>query len=165
MHHGRGLQHWLYSSVKYSVLTSQHNLRNQIKTRQEGQFGQGYTHSRSDHSLPHMVKSFSPRLLWEEEARGNIQRSRPSPQTSSRHIWAIWREQSWEISAPRAEKQLLSHATLQDLCLTALSANHKLYSATRNTEVCTLRGKKKRWGQEKREEKKNTTQWKSWSAK
>ena len=43
----------------------------------------------------------------------------------------------------RAEKQLLSPATLQDLCLPALSANHKLYGTTRNTGVHDERKKDK----------------------
>lgn len=50
----------------------------------------------------------------------------------------------------RAEKQLLSQVTLVDLCLPALSANHKLYGTTRGTGVHNERKKDK---EEKREKK------------
>jgi len=52
--------------------------------------------------------------------------------------------QNWYKSTQRAKKQLFSQAILQDLCLPALSACHKLYSVTRNTGVHNERGKKTR---------------------
>lgn len=49
----------------------------------------------------------------------------------------------------RAEKQLLSQVTLVDLCLPALSANHKLYGTTRSTGVHSSQREEERQGGEK----------------
>lgn len=111
-----------------------------------------------------MVKSFSLQPPQGEEARRSIHPSRPLPQTPPVHHphtpAGILRLSEGSGAGRYQPRELKSSFCLErpteDLCLPALSANHKLYLATRNTGEHVKGGEKNRQDQRPEMKSRNT---------
>lgn len=128
-------------------MASQHNPSNQIKTRT---VWLGYMRSGSDHSTSHGKVIFTAASA----GRGGQEKhpplppftsntTSPPPPHPSRHTSAIRRERSWEISASRAKKQLLSRATHRRPLPCPLYQQIINYTSRLETQASTWREGKK----------------------